>query len=152
MEFLNSKATAAAALGAAGWQIGGQLWIFILFTVIAILFDYATGLMAGRRSKEGLVSKKAAKGLEKKLGILFLLGLGLFLDGAIHFMVAKDFFDIPFELPIAHIVTLWIIITEAISICENLQKLGVQIPRWIVKTLRKAEKKMDQNDETEDKP
>jgi phage-related holin len=50
---------------------------------------------------------------------------------------------IGFTLPIAHIVTVWIIITEAISVCENLERLGVPIPAFLIRLLRKVEKQID---------
>jgi toxin secretion/phage lysis holin len=147
MEIFSPRLAAATLFGiiAAWW---GHVWGFVLFTLGAVLLDYTTGLIAGRAT-EGLNSKKAVKGLYKKVGILILLFLGLFLDAAVnHFMAhSVDFFEIPFELPISHIVTIWIVITEAISVCENLERLHVPIPKWIVKILRKAEKQIDKNEE-----
>ena len=143
METVMLRVAAASAAGVVcSWF--GRVWVFILFTVLAVLFDYATGLLAGR-ANEGLNSKRAVKGLYKKLGIFLLLGLGLFLDGAINHFTGVDFFELPFDMPIAHIVTAWIVITEAISVCENLQRIGVHIPKWMTKALRKAEGKIDRD-------
>jgi toxin secretion/phage lysis holin len=137
-----TKITVASILGAIASYVCG-VWVFVAFVVVAILLDYITGLLAGR-ANGGLNSKWATKGLYKKVGIFMLLVLGLFLDGAVnHFMVGMDFLDLPFHLPIAHIVTVWIVITEAISVCENLERLGVPIPGFLVRLLRKVEKKID---------
>ena len=147
MEATGIKLTWAGILG---WLMAwvADVWVCVLFVLIAILFDYTTGLLAGR-ANEGLNSKRAMKGLYKKIGLFMLLCLGLFLDAAInHFMVDKaGILEMPFDLPIAYITTAWIIITEAISVCENLIRLDVPIPKWLLKTLRKAEKQIDKDDE-----
>lgn len=145
METVSAKLTAAAVMGVVASYIG-EIWVFVAFTFFATMLDYITGLLAGR-ANEGLNSKRAVKGLYKKLGIFMLLSLGLFLDGAVnHFMTESiHILEMPFNLPIAHIVTMWIVITEAISICENLERLDVPIPKWMVKMLRKAEKEIDKD-------
>ena len=149
MKITNPRTLAAIAAGfGLSWSFG-QVGTFAALTFIVVVMDYITGLLAGRRSDGGLVSKKAIKGVEKKVGILCLLALGIFLDISIHTMVDMEFLNLPFNLPVAHVVTAWIIVTESISICENLQKLGVPIPKWMLKSLRKAEKNID---DEEDKP
>ena len=128
----------------------GQKWIFIILTLFAILLDYLTGLLSGR-ANEGINSSQAIRGLYKKIGILCLLVLGLFLDASVNYFIRDglNYFELLVHLPIAHIVTLWIIVTEAISICENLERLGVHIPAWMIKMLRKTQKSL--NERREDK-
>lgn len=140
---VSPKVTAAIILGSiASWF--SEVWVFIALTLIAMMLDYVSGILAGR-ANEGLNSQKALKGLYKKSGIFILLCLGLFLDGTVNsfMMDSVEFFHAPFTVPIAHIVTMWIIVTEAISICENLERVGVPIPKWMIKMLRKTQQKMD---------
>jgi toxin secretion/phage lysis holin len=143
-----SVKTLIAAIG--GWFASLFMnvdWHLFAFTFGAIILDYTTGLLAGRRN-EGLSSWRATKGLYKKMGLLSLLALGFFLDGAINHFVFRGFrFDIPFDLPIALVVTVWIVITEAISIIENIEKLGVTIPRFLTKLLRGTKRKIDKEEE-----
>jgi toxin secretion/phage lysis holin len=151
MEIFNQKIAASAFFGTIASWFGGISGV-VCFTFGAVMLDYITGLLAGR-ANEGLNSKCAVKGLYKKAGIFFLLFLGLFLDGAVNYFMAEGsgFLEIPFRVPIAYIVTVWIVITEAISVCENLERMGVRIPKRIMKILRKAEKQADQENEEDDK-
>jgi len=152
MEVFTPKLGVAVILGSiASWF--GEMWIFIAMVLMAMVLDYISGLVAGR-ANEGINSKRAIKGLYKKVGIFVLLCLGIFLDGAVNTFMqdGMGFFTMPFDAPIAHIVTIWIIITESVSICENLERAGVPIPKWLIKMLRKAEKKLDneKDDTTEE--
>ena len=109
----------------------------VVFVILAIILDYITGILAGRKSKEGLRSGIATKGLYKKAGFLCLLFLGFFLDVAIpYFAYAGLSFNIPFNTPFGVIMATWIVITEAISIVENLDRVGVGVPGWVVRLLR----------------
>lgn len=136
-----------ATLGglAAAWF--GRVWELIVLVLAAILLDYVTGLLAGR-ANEGLESGRAAKGLYKKVGFLSLQVLGFFLDIAFNHFIALGFnFEMPFDLPIGLIVSAWIVVTEAISICENIQRLGVDIPPWLIKLLNKSTDSIQRKDE-----
>jgi len=125
-----------------------EVWIFVALTFVAICIDYITGIMAGRLSETGLISDKMRKGIYKKVGTIALCFLSLFLDVALDAIVIGNIgFEMPFHLPVAHVVTMWIIITEAISVTENLEKLGVHIPAWLIKFLKKGKRSID-NDNT----
>lgn len=146
MDVQKLKLAVAAAGGlAAAWL--GHVWELIALVTFAILLDYVTGLVAGRAT-EGLSSRKAAKGLYKKMGFLSLMVLGFFLDVAFNYFIASGFsFEMPFNLPIGLIVSAWIVVTEAISICENIQRLGVDIPPWLIKLLNKSNENIERKDE-----
>lgn len=139
MDIVKFKIALAAAGGlAAAWF--GRVWELVLLVFAAILLDYITGLMAGR-ANEGINSKRATQGLYKKTGFIMLLTLGFFLDVAFNYFIAKGFsFKLPFDLPIGLIISVWIVVTEAISICENLERMGVPIPTWLIALLRKTHK------------
>lgn len=125
----------------------GHIWQLVALVLVVMILDYLTGLMAGRVN-EGLNSKRATQGFYKKVGFLCLLGLGFFLDVAFNHFLARGFsFQMPFDLPIGMIVSVWIVVTEAISICENLGRLGVPIPSWLMTLLRKTRKNIDEEEQ-----
>jgi toxin secretion/phage lysis holin len=114
------------------------------FVVFALVMDTITGLLAGRLTPGGLKSRLAALGLAKKTGYLCLLLLGFFLDVAIpYFAYAGLNYTIAFATPFGVIMAAWIVITEAISIIENLSNIGVAVPKWMLKFLKKAHKDID---------
>jgi len=45
------------------------------------------------------------------------------------------------------VVSGWIFITEAISILENLQRLGVPVPKFLLNFLKKGQSKISQESE-----
>jgi toxin secretion/phage lysis holin len=73
------------------------------------------------------------KGLGKKIGEIVVLAIG-------------ELFLIAMSLPMAVLngISLYIIVMELISICENLEKLGVPIPRFVKKALASTEEKINE--------
>ncbi|MDR2557946.1 MAG: phage holin family protein, partial [Oscillospiraceae bacterium] len=130
-----------------------NVWHYFFFAFLLMVIDYITGILAARVN-EGLQSGKATKGLFKKVGIVTLLVFGFLLDEVFHHFIAEGFnFDMPFNMPIGLVISAWVVITEGISICENLERLGVPIPKWLVSVLRKTQNKIDNksNEKQEDK-
>ncbi|ATV35294.1 holin [Fusobacterium pseudoperiodonticum] len=111
------------------WLIGGfDTLIMVLLGLM--LIDYVTGVYAGYKLKK-LNSKRAYKGIEKKLWVLALLcGASL-----MHKLVP----DIGFR----NLVGIFYCATELLSIIENAAKAGVPIP----KKLRKALEQLKEEDE-----
>lgn len=103
------------------WLIGG----FDTLAKVLIglmLIDYASGVYAGYKLKN-LNSKRAYKGIEKKLWILALLcGASL-----MHKLVPSIGFR--------NLVGIFYCATELLSIVENAAKAGVPIPKKLKKAL-----------------
>ena len=108
-------------------------WIFII-PISLMAIDYATGLL-NAWVKRKIKSSKMREGLAKKFGELSILAIGaLFSYG----------FSIP--LYVLHFISVYIIIMELISICENLNLLGVPIPKFIKNALNEANDQIQNND------
>ncbi|MDR1755105.1 MAG: phage holin family protein [Eubacterium sp.] len=134
-----------AAITAAGTWLG-TIWHYFAFALAAMIIDYITGIMAGRIN-EGLQSGKAFKGLEKKIGMLLFLFLGFLIDGAFNYFIGAGFpFEAPFHLPIGPLVSAWVFIAEAISVCENIERLGAPIPKVITNLLKKSKSNIYEED------
>lgn len=115
-------------------QFTNNVWIFII--PIALMgIDYATGILNAWIKGE-IKSKKMREGLAKKFGELCVLVIGAI-------------FSYGFAVPVIVInfVSVYIIIMELISICENLNKLGVPIPKFIKKALSEANEKIQNHGE-----
>ena len=110
----------------------------------AILFDLITGCMAAVISGKGLSSSKAARGVLKKLVLLIALGFGTFLDVFIPFAAKTVNFDFNGSLIFSTVICVYIVVTECISICENILICNKSaLPSWLLKLLNKAQSDID---------
>lgn len=114
--------------------------VALLFVVM--LIDYASGV-ANAYTKGEWSSKVGIKGIVKKVGYMGVVivaavfdwliysglkGVGVTFDGSYYFGL---------------IVTIWLIINECISILENLGELGVPLPGFLIKGIKKLQKNIE---------
>ena len=99
-----------------------EVWA-IMLPIILMGIDVLTGLVNAWIKKE-VLSSKLRKGLGKKLGEISAILIG-------------EILVIALDLPsgVADGVAFYIIVMELISICENLEKLGVPIPKFVRQAL-----------------
>lgn len=117
-----------------------DIWT-VMLPVILMAIDIITGI-TNAWIKNELNSSVLRKGLGKKLGEITAILIG-------------EIFVMGFGLTplVADGISLYVIIMELISICENLEKLGVPIPKFIKNALATANKdiKDDEKDDKEEK-
>lgn len=115
-----------------------ERWILLL-PVILMAFDIFTGLFHAWATGH-LKSFKMREGLNHKVGEISVLLIG-------------EIFTIALQLPRLFIVgiSFYVILMELISICENLDKMGVKIPKFIKKAFRNAMNKIQEGDLKENK-
>lgn len=111
-------------------QFKNNVWILIIPFVVMVL-DYISGILYAWINGV-LQSKKMRSGLVKKVGEVMILVLG-------------ELFTYGLGLPlyIVEILALYIVFMEFISIMENLQLLGVPIPKFVAKAFSKANEAID---------
>lgn len=95
-------------------------WWIIVITLIFIIFDFLTGFMQAVANKE-VSSEKLRKGLFHKCGFMLAVCLGLLCEWAMQFV------NLGFDVPIATAVCVYIILTEIMSILENLGKMSPEL-------------------------
>jgi len=82
-----------------------------------------------------------------------LVAVGAILDEIIKYSTAQIGVDVKIQFLIASIVSIWITCNEAISILENIQDIGVPIPKFLkplVKNIRsQVESKADILEDTD---
>ena len=105
---------------------------FIIAMIVFVLLDYLTGIIKGIYLKD-LDSKTATKGLLKKL---------IFFIAAFTGWAVDLFFNIPFS--VGTIISAWIIVTEILSIFENLVVCDIPIPQSIVKYFKRFKDTVDE--------
>ena len=115
-----------------------EVWVFMIPGILMAV-DILTGSL-NAWAKKDFKSYKMRQGLVKKCGEVTILGIG-------------ELFTIGMILPtyIMSGVSFYIIFMELISICENLQKMGVQIPKFIKKALSDTEKALEDKESVDSK-
>lgn len=115
-----------------------ETWVFMIPGILMAV-DILTGSL-NAWAKQDFKSYKMRQGLVKKCGEVTILGIG-------------ELFTIGMILPtyIMSGISFYIIFMELISICENLQKMGVPIPKFIKKALSDTEKALEDKESVDSK-
>ena len=115
-----------------------EIWVFIIPGVLMAI-DILTGSL-NAWAKSNFKSFKMREGLVKKCGEITILAIG-------------QLFTVGLVLPtyIMSGISFYIIFMELISICENLQKMGVPIPKFIKKALDDTEKALEEKESVDSK-
>ena len=108
--------------------------LFVL--VIMMIIDYVSGMAAAWRAGT-LSSKKGIDGVIKKVGYMALVAVAMGVDYLIFSGFTAVNVSVGFEMLFGILVAVWLIINEMISILENLSRIGVPIPKFLTKAVKK---------------
>ena len=95
------------------------------------LIDYATGLMASKYRAEDINSYKSIRGIFKKVSMWLLVVVGAIIDEMLLYASTSIGWKSPVTFLVACVVAMWLICNEIISILENIQDMGVNIPAFM---------------------
>lgn len=96
--------------------------------------DVFTGVLKAVKSKE-LNSTKAREGIYKKASFILFIAFGYLAD------YAMDYVNMGFNLPAAATICTLIIVTEAISVLENLGQINPDLVKLVAPFLSALNKK-----------
>lgn len=115
-----------------------EIWVFVIPGILMAI-DMLTGSL-NAWVKQDFKSFRMRQGLVKKCGEIAILGIG-------------ELFTVGMVLPMYILsgISFYIIFMELISICENLKKMGVPIPKFIEKALHDAEKELEEKESVNSK-
>lgn len=110
-----------------------ELWVLILPLALMVI-DFLTGSINAWANND-FKSKKMRSGLNKKVGEIAIIVIG-------------ELFSYGLGLPeyIMNLVSGYIIIMELTSVLENLNKMGVPIPKFIADSLSNATNSLAKDD------
>ena len=114
----------------------GALAVPIIVLMVMMLIDYLTGMSAAWINNE-LSSKVGAKGILKKIGYMALIVVAAGVDYLIWSGVAAVQVNVGYQMWFGLLVAVWLIINEMISILENLRRMDVPLPNFLVRVLSK---------------
>ena len=108
--------------------------VIVLFAVVCA--DYITGMLRACQRRE-LSSRRGLFGILKKLCYFLVVGVGTGVDWLLS--MTAEAFSFPLRLPFAvgMLVAVWLIINELISILENLTQIGVPMPAFLARLVRR---------------
>ena len=131
----------------------GMVAVPIVVLMIAMIIDYVTGMVSAWHKAE-LSSKKGIFGIVKKISYLGLVCVGMGVDWLIYSGLHSVGVDLGYTIFFGVLVTIWLIINELISILENLGTIGVPLPKFLLKIIKKlkttTENKVESEDEKDD--
>lgn len=131
----------------------GMVAVPIVVLMIAMIIDYVTGMISAWHKAE-LSSKKGVFGIVKKVSYLGLVCVGMGVDWLIYSGLHSVGVDLGYTIFFGVLVTIWLVINELISILENLGAIGVPLPKFLLKIIKKlkttTENKVESEDEKDD--
>lgn len=92
-------------------------WFVPAIALAFICFDVITGFAQALKNKD-VQSQKMRDGLFHKLGFLFAIALGYMIEFAMVYM------ELGFVAPVAGLVCAYVVVTEIVSILENIVALN----------------------------
>ncbi len=95
------------------------------------LIDYSTGLMASKYRAQDINSYKSIRGIFKKVSMWLLVVVGAIIDEMLLYASTSIGWKSPVTFLVACVVAMWLICNEIISILENIQDMGVNIPAFM---------------------
>lgn len=99
-----------------------------------MVIDVFTGVLKAVKNKE-LNSTKAREGIYKKASFILFIAFGYLAD------YAMDYVNMGFNLPAATTICTLIIVTEAISVLENLGQINPDLVKLVAPFLSALNKK-----------
>ena len=146
---------AFSILGSLALSYLGVISVPILMLCVVMVLDYITGMAAAWKA-ENLSSKKGISGVIKKLYYLIAVCVGIIVDWVIYSGLQAMNVSLSVSTFFGLLVTIWLIVNELISILENLKKIGVPLPKFLLSIVKKLKittenvSKSESEDEKED--
>jgi toxin secretion/phage lysis holin len=139
------KAAITSAFAAVALRLGALGDLFWLF-VAAVVLDYITGMAAAVYNRE-LSSAVGFRGLLKKIAGFLVVAAALLCDEVVSESAARLGAEINLGGTLASVVTVWLIVNEIVSMLENLARMNVALPPFLVKAvgLLKKRSEMEQD-------
>ena len=141
------KAVAAITLAGAMTYLR-ELAVPVIILAVVMAVDYASGLV-GAWVKRELSSRTGIIGIVKKLCYLLGVIVAIVADWVVMTAAEKIGVDFGGFYFFGLLVTIWLILNECIYILENISKIGVPLPAFLLKLIEKLKKTVEETGEKE---
>lgn len=126
----------------------GILAIPIFILLGCNIFDYWTGINAAPARAETVKSYKSIRGIVKKVCMYILIIVGWFVDTLIGTTLAH-LIVITIPPVFAITITCWLIFNEIISILENVDDIGANIPPFLMPLMKRIRGQIEEKGNVE---
>ncbi len=109
----------------------GNLAIPVYVLVGLNIVDYITGLVAAPYRGQERQSSRGFSGILKKICMWLLVGIGSAMDWLLGYACQNLGLQIPLSNIVAIAVSVWLLCNEMISILENIDDIGVDLPPFL---------------------
>lgn len=106
--------------------------------------------MASPYRKQDINSYKSMKGILKKICMWLLVIVGAIIDQLILYASDLTGIHLPFTFLVACVVAIWIVCNEIISILENIQDMGVEMPGFLEPIVKNIKSQVEHEVKIED--
>lgn len=130
-----TKAVLAAFFAALGAYCQ-ELLVPLIIVAAVMLCDYFSGVAAAWINGT-LSSRVGIIGIAKKIAYALIIVVGIAVDWIVQVAAEKVGIDAGNFYYFALLVSVWLIINECISILENVVRMGVHIPPFLVTVTKK---------------
>ena len=129
-------------------------YIGVILVPLALLFvmmivDYISGISAAYITG-ALSSRAGIKGIIKKVGYFGIVIVAAVIDWVIYSGLEVIGIDIRMSYYFGLIVVIWLIINESVSILENLDKIGVPLPPFMMTIVKKLKSHLEEKGGNQD--
>jgi toxin secretion/phage lysis holin len=115
----------------------------LIILLTAMILDYITAIMAAGNRGQKICSDIGKKGIKKKVDSLVLVMVGVLLDLLLLYCATAIGIDFPIKFAASVAVTMWLVVNELISICENIKDSGRKLPPLLEPLLKNLKSKVE---------
>ena len=133
---------AAAAVAAVGVYFR-QLTFPVMLLILAMALDYMSGMTRAWMQRE-LSSKVGVIGVVKKLCYMLGVAVAVMVDFVIQIAAEQTSLNLSGCYFCALLVIVWLILNECISILENIDKIGVPVPDFLMSLVKRLKSNTEQ--------
>jgi len=128
----------------------GVLYVPVMLLVLFNVIDYITGLCAAKNRGQKISSYQGIHGIAKKVAMYLLIMVAWGIDMLLISTGEMLGVSSPLKFAIACVVSVWLVLNEALSIIENMIDMGVPMPPFLKPLIENLKTKVEEKTEAEE--
>ncbi len=149
-KFILGKSFVVGICAFVGDKIGIISSALAMFIFLMIL-DYISGMLAAKKEaiehandkRYGWNSRKGIIGIYKKIGYMLTVLVAISMDYIIFNIIDEIGISYKSNTLFGLLVLVWFILNEILSILENVGRMGVKLPNFLIKTITEMKEEVN---------